>query len=74
MVKSWAKLQPRTEALLKALITKRAGTKDVNIYIHTYHSRFVPEGVEEVSQIYPLDIHVLPKLVSYEEYCRHDRW
>jgi hypothetical protein len=27
-------------------------------YIHTYHSRFIPEGVAEVS-------HVLPKLLSY---------
>ncbi|KAI5638778.1 oligonucleotide/oligosaccharide-binding (OB)-fold domain-containing protein [Phthorimaea operculella] len=28
MVKSWAKLQPRTEVLLKALIMKRAGSRD----------------------------------------------
>jgi hypothetical protein len=40
------------------------------IYIHTYHSRFIPEGVAEVSQIFLRDTHVVPKLVSYEEHCR----
>jgi hypothetical protein len=33
------------------------------IYIHTYHSRFIPEGVAEASQIFLRDTHVLPKLV-----------
>jgi hypothetical protein len=32
-----------------------------NIYIHTYHLRFIPEGVAEVSQIFLRDTHVLPK-------------
>jgi hypothetical protein len=31
-------------------------------YIHTYHSRFIPGGVAEVSQIFLRDTHVLPKL------------
>jgi hypothetical protein len=44
------------------------------IYIHTYPSRFIPEGVVEVSQIFLRDAHALPKLVSYEEHCRRDRW
>jgi hypothetical protein len=39
-----------------------------------YHSRFTPEEVAEVSQIFLRDTHVLPKLVSYEEHCRRDRW
>jgi hypothetical protein len=43
-------------------------------YIHTYHSRFILEGVAEVSQIFLRDTHVLPKLVSYEGHCRRDRW
>jgi hypothetical protein len=43
-------------------------------YIHTYHSRFIPEGVSEASQIYLRDAHVLPKLFSYEEYNRRDWW
>jgi hypothetical protein len=30
---------------------------------HTYHSRFIPEGVAEVSQIFLRDTHVLSKLV-----------
>jgi hypothetical protein len=38
--------------------------------IHTYHSRFIPEGVAEVSQLFLQDTHVLPKLVSYEKHCR----
>jgi hypothetical protein len=38
-----------------------------SLEIHTYHSRFIPEGVAEVSQIFQRDTYVLPKLVSYEE-------
>jgi hypothetical protein len=45
-----------------------------NIHTYTYHSRFIPEGVAEVSQIFLRDTHVLPKLVSYDEQCRRDRW
>jgi hypothetical protein len=30
-------------------------------YRHTYHSRFIPEGVAEVSRIFLRDAHVLPK-------------
>jgi hypothetical protein len=30
--------------------------------IHTYHSRFIPKGVAEVSQIFLREAHVLPKL------------
>jgi hypothetical protein len=41
---------------------------------HTYGSRFIPEEVAETSQIFLRDAHVLPKLLSYEEYCRYDRW
>jgi hypothetical protein len=41
-------------------------------FLHTYHSRFIPEGVAEVSQIFLRDTHVLPKLVSYEEYNTND--
>jgi hypothetical protein len=43
-------------------------------YIHTYHSRFIPEGVAEVSQIFLRDTYILSKLVNYEEHCRRDRW
>jgi hypothetical protein len=39
-------------------------------YGNTYHLRFIPEGVPEASQIFLRDTHVLPKLLSYEEYCR----
>jgi hypothetical protein len=42
------------------------------VYIHTYHSRFIPKGVVEASQILLRDAHVLPKLFSYEKYCRRD--
>jgi hypothetical protein len=37
------------------------------------YSRFTPEGIAEVSQIFLRDTHVLSKLVSYEEHCRRDR-
>jgi hypothetical protein len=47
---------------------------DHGTYIHTYHSRFIPEGLAEISQIILRDTLVLPTLVSYEEYCRRDRW
>jgi hypothetical protein len=40
--------------------------------LYTYHSRFIPEGVTEVFQIFLRDTHVLPKLLSYEEHCRSD--
>jgi hypothetical protein len=46
------------------LLTRKYGVK----YIHTYHSRFIPEWLAEVSQISLQDTHVLPKLVSYEEH------
>jgi hypothetical protein len=42
--------------------------------VYTHHSRFIPEGVAEVFQIFLRDTHVLLKLVSYEEHCRRDRW
>jgi hypothetical protein len=45
-----------------------------NTYIHTYHSRFIPEGVAESSQIFLQDTHVSPKLVSYEEHRRRNKW
>jgi hypothetical protein len=38
--------------------------------IHTYHSRFVPEGVAHASEIFLPDAQILPKLLSYEEYCK----
>jgi hypothetical protein len=33
-------------------------------YIHIYHSRFLPEGVAEASQIFLRDAHVLPKYLA----------
>jgi hypothetical protein len=38
----------------------------IHTYIHTYHSRLIPEGVAAVSQIFLRNTHVLPKLISYE--------
>jgi hypothetical protein len=34
-------------------------------YIHTYYSRFIPDGAPEASQIFLRDAHVLPKIFSY---------
>jgi hypothetical protein len=36
------------------------------IHTYTYHSRFIPKWVAEVSQIFLGDAHVSPKLFSYE--------
>jgi hypothetical protein len=44
------------------------------IHIHTYHSRPIPEGVADASQILLRDAHVLSKLLSCEQYRRRDRW
>jgi hypothetical protein len=38
----------------------------VHNHIHTYHSRFIPEGVTEATRIILQDAHVLPKLFSYK--------
>jgi hypothetical protein len=35
-------------------------------YIHTYHSRSIPEGVAVAPWIFLRDTHVLPKLFSYD--------
>jgi hypothetical protein len=43
----------------------------IHTYIHTYHSRFIPEGVAEASQIFFQDAHLAPKLFSYEKYCKY---
>jgi hypothetical protein len=43
-------------------------------WVVRYHSRFIPEEVAKVSQILLRIAHVLPKLLSCEEYCRHDKW
>jgi hypothetical protein len=42
------------------------------MYIHINHLCFIPERVAEVSQNFLQDAHVLPKLFSYEKYCRRD--
>jgi hypothetical protein len=46
------------------------------VIIHTHMPLicFIPEGVAEASKIFPRDAHVLPKLISFEEYCSRDRW
>jgi hypothetical protein len=35
----------------------------MHTYIHTYHSRFISEGVAEASQIFLRDAHFSPKLI-----------
>jgi hypothetical protein len=42
--------------------------------VHTYNSRLILEGGAEASQIFLRDAHALPKLLSYEDYYRCDRW
>ncbi|RVE47545.1 hypothetical protein evm_007804 [Chilo suppressalis] len=60
MVKSWAKLQPRTEIILKALIMKRIGTRDAlkNIwneqptYLLDEYLKWLPESAHNEASIY----------------------
>jgi hypothetical protein len=59
---------------LKMLFLMFSTTTNLHTYIYTYHSRFILEGVAEVSQLFLRDTHVIPKIVSYEEHCGRDRW
>jgi hypothetical protein len=42
-------------------------------YIYIPPTLYPRRGSRGISNIFP-DAHVLPKLLSYEEYCRRDRW
>jgi hypothetical protein len=63
----------RTKSLRSAVHSPVEPLNKVELYIHTTHS-LSPKGLAEVSQIFLRDTHVLPKLASYEEHCRRDRW
>ncbi|XP_053617052.1 probable ATP-dependent RNA helicase kurz [Plodia interpunctella] len=60
MVKSWSKLQPRTEILLKALIMKRAGTRDAMkkvwedqpTYLLDEYLKWLPESAHNEATLY----------------------
>ncbi|KAG6459917.1 probable ATP-dependent RNA helicase kurz [Manduca sexta] len=60
MVKSWAKLQPRTEVLLKALIAKRVGTRDAlkkvweveKNYLLQEYLKWLPESAHNEVTLY----------------------
>jgi hypothetical protein len=70
-------VKPQVNTCLSVLKVKCLGQNQNGIssvsYIHTNHSRFIPEGVAEASQILLRDAHVLPKLLGCVEYCRRDR-
>jgi hypothetical protein len=63
-----AEIEINFRQVSKALVLLYSSTNN------TYHSRFIPERVAEGIQIFLRYTHVLPKLVSYEEHCRRDRW
>jgi hypothetical protein len=46
------------------------------IFLHTFRLRFIPEGVAKASQIFLREYvgEILSKWLSYETYCRRDRW
>jgi hypothetical protein len=79
MVENWIGPEKFHQALIK-YINKRypfllnCRLQILFTYIHTYQSRFSPEGIAKASQIFLRDVHVLPKLLSYLEYYRRDRW
>ncbi|KAL0818359.1 hypothetical protein ABMA28_008837 [Loxostege sticticalis] len=60
MIKSWAKLQPRTEILLKTLIMKRAGTRDAlkkvwqeeSNYLLDEYLKWLPESAHNEATLY----------------------
>jgi hypothetical protein len=59
---------------LKYFIASKQNYKAfLNLYIHTYHSHFIYECVAQASRMFQPDVHVLPKLLSYEEYCRREK-
>jgi hypothetical protein len=62
------------ESAIKKTLLNVALLKHHHTCIHTYHSRFIPEGVTEASQIFLRDTHVLLQIVSYEKHCSRDRW
>jgi hypothetical protein len=66
-----AELHPSFPRLTQYTLDQRRTANTVPVF--TYHSRFISEGVAEASQIFHRDAHVLPKLLSFEEYCRRDR-
>jgi hypothetical protein len=40
--------------------------------LRNIHTRFIPEGIAETSQIFLRDTHILPKWFNYEKYCRRE--
>ncbi|KAL4720219.1 hypothetical protein ACJJTC_010564 [Scirpophaga incertulas] len=60
MIKSWAKLQPRTELILKALLMKRAGTRDALVeiwkdesdYLLNEYLKWLPESAHNEATMY----------------------
>jgi hypothetical protein len=62
----------RVKEELNAKIVAKILADEVRLrnYRHTYHSRFILEGVAEVSQIFLRDAYVLP----VSKYYRRDRW
>jgi hypothetical protein len=47
-------------------------TSITHTYIHTYHSRFILQGVTETTQIFLPDTHILLKWLSYKKYLAKD--
>jgi hypothetical protein len=77
MIKVKESLMTSHRVLYRALLRSNIALHRFYITIkpvYIYQSRFIPEGVAEVSQIFLRDTHVLPKLVSYEKHCGRDRW
>jgi hypothetical protein len=75
IIKRWQLF--RQSMNFQALILFAIGFETYFIFLknlHTYHSRFIPEGIAEVSQIFLRDTRVLSKLISYEEHYRRDSW
>jgi hypothetical protein len=68
------RFRDRTPSAMTASPSSSSKIEILCFRLIVHHSRFTPKGIAEVSPIFLRDTHVLPKLLSCEEYCRRDRW
>jgi hypothetical protein len=55
-----------------SLVSNKLGSLSAST--HTYHSHYICKGIAEAFQEFHRDTQILPKRLSYEEYCGRDRW
>jgi hypothetical protein len=58
----------KSQVVKRSLTNKHHELRILRLYIHTIHA-LSPKG-QQASQIFLRDAHILPQLLSYEEYYR----